>query len=106
MQQSFIAAQTSAFNSRISGYIDEGTNYLKLKQINEDLVAQNKALMIELYGKDYSGPAKLTKVNDSVKGEQVYTFVDADVVFNSINRSDNYFTINRGSQQGIAPEMG
>ncbi|MDV3748322.1 rod shape-determining protein MreC [Elizabethkingia anophelis] len=106
MQQSFIAAKTSAFNSRISGYIDEGTNYLKLKQINEDLVAQNKALMIELYGKDYSGPAKLTKVNDSVKGEQVYTFVDADVVFNSINRSDNYFTINRGSQQGIAPEMG
>lgn len=67
MQQSFIAAQTSAFNSGISGYIDEGTNYLKLKQINEDLVAQNKALMIELYGKDYSGPAKLTKVNDSVK---------------------------------------
>ncbi|WP_337050651.1 rod shape-determining protein MreC [Elizabethkingia meningoseptica] len=106
MQQSFIAAQTSAFNSRISGYIDEGTNYLKLKQINEDLVAQNKALMVELYGKDHSGPPKYTQVNDSVKGEQVYSFVDADVVFNSINRSDNYFTINRGSKQGIGPEMG
>ena len=61
MQQSFIAAQTSAFNSRISGYIDEGTNYLKLKQINEDLVAQNKALMIELYGKDYSGMQNLQR---------------------------------------------
>lgn len=106
MQQSFIAAQTSAFNSRISGYIDEGTNYLKLKQINEDLVAQNKALMVELYGKDHSGVPKYTQVNDSVKGEQVYSFVDADVVFNSINRSDNYLTINRGSKQGIGPEMG
>ncbi|NAW51533.1 rod shape-determining protein MreC [Elizabethkingia argentiflava] len=106
MQQSFIAAQTSAFNSRISGYIDEGTNYLKLKQINEDLVAQNKALMIELYGKNSTDPPKYTKVNDSIKGEQVYSFVDADVIFNSINRNDNYFTINRGSKHGISPEMG
>jgi rod shape-determining protein MreC len=38
-------------NSWVSGYIDEGVSYLKLKQINEDLVAQNKALMVELYGK-------------------------------------------------------
>jgi rod shape-determining protein MreC len=39
-------------NSWVSGYIDEGVSYLKLKQINEDLVAQNKALMVELYGKE------------------------------------------------------
>src|SRR5690606_22907416 len=52
MQQSWFAAQTAAFNSWVSGYIDEGTSYLKLKQINEDLVAQNKVLMEELYGKE------------------------------------------------------
>ena len=52
MQQSFIAAQTTAFNAWVSGYIDEGTSYLKLKQINEELVAQNKTLMQELYGKE------------------------------------------------------
>jgi rod shape-determining protein MreC len=51
MQQSWIAGQSAAFNSWVSGYIDEGVSYLKLKQINEDLVAQNKALMVELYGK-------------------------------------------------------
>ena len=52
MQQSFIAAQTTAFNAWVSGYIDEGTSFcLKLKQINEELVAQNKTLMQELYGK-------------------------------------------------------
>jgi len=51
MQKSWLAGQTAAFNSRVSGYIDEGVSYLKLKKINEDLVAQNKALMIELYGK-------------------------------------------------------
>jgi hypothetical protein len=51
MQKSWIAGQTAAFNSWVSGYIDEGVSYLKLKQINEDLVAQNKALMMQLYGK-------------------------------------------------------
>jgi rod shape-determining protein MreC len=51
MQRSWIAGQSAAFNSWVSGYIDEGVSYLKLKQINEDLVAQNKALMVELYGK-------------------------------------------------------
>jgi rod shape-determining protein MreC len=43
MQQSFLAAQTTVFNAWVSGYIDQGTSYLELKQINEDLVAQNKA---------------------------------------------------------------
>jgi rod shape-determining protein MreC len=42
MQQSWVSAQTAALNSWVSGYIDEGTSYLKLKQINQDLVAQNK----------------------------------------------------------------
>ena len=54
MQQSFIAAQTTAFNAWVSGYIDEGTSYLKLKQINEELVAQNKTLM-----QDYTVKKKL-----------------------------------------------
>ena len=45
MQQSWISGQTAAFNSWVSGYIDEGASYLKLKQINEQLVAQNKVLM-------------------------------------------------------------
>ena len=46
MQQSFLAAQTTAFNAWVSGYIDQGTSYLRLKQINEDLVAQNKDVLV------------------------------------------------------------
>lgn len=53
MQQSYLAAKTAAFNSWMSGYIDEGASYLKLKQTNEDLVKQNKQLLLELYGKEW-----------------------------------------------------
>ncbi|KFC24456.1 rod shape-determining protein MreC [Chryseobacterium sp. FH1] len=106
MQQSFIAARTAAFNSWVSGYIDEGTSYLKLKQINEDLVTQNKALMLELYGKDKVEKPNFRRVYDTIGGGQIYTFVDGEVVFNSINRKDNYYTINRGRLQGVSSNMG
>ncbi|KQR95368.1 rod shape-determining protein MreC [Chryseobacterium sp. Leaf180] len=106
MQQSWLAGQTAAFNSWVSGYIDEGVSYLKLKQINEDLVAQNKALMTELYGKKGLKNPVFRKVHDTLGGGQIYTFVDGDIVFNSINRRDNYFTINRGKRDGVLPQMG
>lgn len=106
MQRSFIAAQVSVFNSWVSGYIDEGTSYLKLKQVNEDLVAQNKALMEQLYGVDSMAIAKVSMIKDTVGEGQSYTIIDAEIVQNTINRNNNYFTINRGKRHGIKPQMG
>lgn len=106
MQQSWIAGQSAAMNSWVSGYIDEGVSYLKLKQINEDLVAQNKALMTQLYGKEGGKNPVFRKVHDTLGGGQIYTFVDGEIVFNSINRRNNYFTINRGRRDGVLPQMG
>lgn len=106
MQQSWIAAQTAAFNSWASGYIDEGASYLKLKQVNEQLVAQNKILMEQVYGKGAAKNPAFRKVHDTLGGGQIYTFVDGEIVFNSINRKDNYFTVNRGKRDGVYPKMG
>lgn len=106
IQQSWVAGQTAAFNSWVSGYIDEGASYLKLKQINEQLVAQNKSLMEQVYGKNATGSPEFRKVHDTIGGGQIYTFVDGEIVFNSINRKDNYFTINRGKRDGVYSKMG
>ncbi|UJF30905.1 rod shape-determining protein MreC [Kaistella sp. 97-N-M2] len=106
MQQSWVAGQTAAFNSWVSGYIDEGASYLKLKQINDQLVSQNKDLMEQVYGKNSTTLPQFRKVHDTIGGGQIYTFVDGEIVFNSINRKDNYFTINRGKRDGVLPKMG
>ena len=106
MQQSWVAGQSAALNSWVSGYIDEGASYLKLKQTNDQLVAQNKSLMEQLYGKENTGNPQFRKVHDTIGGGQIYTFVDGELVFNSINRKDNYFTINRGKRDGVLPKMG
>lgn len=106
LQRSWLAAQAATFNSWVSGYIDEGTSYLKLKQVNEDLMAQNKYLMQELYGNQKNATPVFRRVHDTIGGGQVYTFVDGDVVFNSINQKDNFLTINRGKRDGLQPNMG
>lgn len=106
LQRSWLAAQAATLNSWVSGYIDEGTSYLKLKQVNEDLVAQNKYLMQELYGNQKNATPVFRRVHDTIGGGQVYTFVDGDVVFNSINQKDNFLTINRGKRDGLQPNMG
>ena len=106
MQKSWMAAQVTAFNSFVSGYIDEGASYLQLKQTNQKLVEQNKALMKQVYGKDASHIPMFRKVHDTIGGGQIYTFVDGEIVYNTINRKDNYFTINRGKRDGVLPKMG
>lgn len=106
MQKSWLAAQVAAFNSSVSGVVDEGTSYLQLKQINQKLVAQNKELMKQVYGKDAAKIPMFRKVHDTIGGGQIFTFVSGEIVYNSINRKDNYFTINRGKQDGVYPKMG
>lgn len=105
MQQSWLASHVAALNSYVSGYIDEGASYLKLKQINEQLVEQNKILMQQAYGKMPVKPS-FRRVHDTIGGGQIFTFVDGDVVFNSIIRKNNYFTINRGKNHGVYGKMG
>lgn len=103
MQRSFLAGEVAIVNSWISESIDEGASYLKLKNINNQLVLQNKFLMEQLYGKGVMNIPNIQTVNDS---DKMYTMEDANVMNNSIIRKDNYFTINRGTNQGISSQMG
>lgn len=106
LQKTFLARQTTAISSWIAEYVDEGVSYLKLKEVNNDLTKQNRMLLQQLYGKDFSSRAVLRKVVDTSGAGQTYTFIDGEIVNNSINRRDNYFTINRGRNHGIEPKMG
>ncbi len=105
LQRSWIAAQFTAVNSWVNGYINQGTSYLRLKEDNQKLINQNKQLMLALYGKSLSGAPQFRKVYDTLGGGQIFTIVSADVMYNSINKKNNYFTINKGIRDGISPGM-
>jgi rod shape-determining protein MreC len=77
--------------------------YLSLKEVNDSLAHENAALRNQLKSSFYVDSAKTGKVTDSIYRQQ-YTYLAAKVINN--NRRNNYITINRGSKEGIAKNMG
>jgi len=86
------------------------TSYFSLRDINEDLQRQNSDLELEIYRlkdviRDYQEQIYAdTMAIDSALTR--YNFLIAHVINNSINRSHNYITIEKGRLDGVEPEMG
>jgi rod shape-determining protein MreC len=79
-------------------------SYLSLRDVNKSIAAENAALknsIEKLVRKESSG---FTSVTDSVFG-QVYTHTSAEVIDNTVNRQKNFFTINKGTLQGVSVDM-
>lgn len=86
------------------------TSYFSLRDINEDLQRRNSDLELEIYRlkdviRGYCEKAYAdTMTTDSALTR--YNFLIAHVINNSINRSHNYITIQKGRLDGVEPEMG
>jgi len=86
------------------------TGYFHLRSINDDLQTRLAALELE----NLELRRRLLRADekafaDSVKPDSAlmpYSFVIGRVINNSIIRPNNFITIDRGSLDGVAPEMG
>lgn len=87
----------------------EGVNYIKeyihLKDDNAALAEENSRLRNSLKNAMYETDTLKNLVSDSASHQQ-YSYITAKVINNSVNRRNNYITLNKGSLQGIKPEMG
>jgi len=83
---------------------NEVTGYFRLKSVNEELALENAALRTLLRSSKHVVPTDKVVVTDSV-ARQRYTYLPAKVINNSIDRRNNYLTIDRGILQGVEPEM-
>ena len=96
--------------SSASGYVN---SYLNLRDINRDLLERNGHLEMELLElqdqlemlqadhlpfEGFTSPDSLAVFP--------YDFISAGVVNNSVTHLSNYITINKGANDGIAPDMG
>jgi rod shape-determining protein MreC len=92
---------TGALYTQVNGVKD----YLSLKEVSDSLARENARLRGQLKTAFYTDTVAKHKVEDTVFKQQ-YTYIEAKVINNSINRSNNYLTIDRGSRQGVAKGMG
>lgn len=79
-------------------------SYLSLREVNEQLAAENIALRNKISQIVKKENSDFFSVNDSVNKQQ-YVHTSAEVIENSINRQKNYFSINKGINQGIKADM-
>jgi rod shape-determining protein MreC len=85
--------------------VNEIKSYLSLGSTNDSLAAENALLRNQLTSSFKSDSIKQVIVRDSTLKQQ-YTYTLAKVINNSINRKNNYLTINRGTNHGIVKGMG
>jgi rod shape-determining protein MreC len=84
--------------------ISNTRSYLNLHEINERLASENVALKNSISRIVRSENQLFISVEDSIH-KQHYTHTSAEVIENSVNRQKNFFTINKGANQGIKVDM-
>ncbi|WP_068474834.1 rod shape-determining protein MreC [Saccharicrinis aurantiacus] len=96
-------------SSKISGDLFETTSnieqYLALKTINEELANENAYLRSQMIKSFKQSKDYFTLLGDSSTTTQ-YKYRAASVVNNSTKHTFNYITINKGTDDGIKPDMG
>jgi len=85
--------------------VSEVKGYLTLGSVNDSLARENARLRNLLKSSFYLDTLQKKSVVDSVYKQQ-YSYIVAKVINNSVNHRNNYITINKGSKDGIAKDMG
>lgn len=80
------------------------TEYFSLKKANEILAAENAELKKHHPGSYFKFDVQVFNINDTVYRQQ-YTYRAARVVNKSVNKRNNFLTLNRGSLHGVEKDM-
>lgn len=86
-------------------YSSRFSRYWKLSSVNDSLARENARLRMKLPNSQFSNLVKSTTVRDT-QLQQQYRYIEALVVNNSINRPNNFITINRGAMHGVQANSG
>ena len=110
-QGSIYLSTANSATARLVASRDKVTSYLNLAEVNDRLAAQNAALQERIT--ELEALAALHHLDSLAKVEAVtrvhragYTITPARVIDKSINRTDNYITLDRGTLDGVSPDMG
>jgi rod shape-determining protein MreC len=85
--------------------ISKFESYLTLNDVNANLARENANLRNQLKSSFYIDSAAKRKIKDTLYKQQ-YEYIEARVINNSVNRANNYITINKGSKAGITKGLG
>lgn len=84
--------------------ISNTRSYFRLQEINQQLASENIRLRNAIEQMTREDGMLFFSVSDSDRHQQ-YRYTAARVIDNSVNRQKNFFTINKGTNQGLSVDM-
>lgn len=107
-QGSVMISSANVVTGKVSEWSSSVEQFFSLRQINEQLTERNIMLEAELQAMREQALADST---DSVRNRDLpllsqYRLIPAKVISNQVNRPDNLLTIDRGTADGVKPDMG
>ncbi|MBQ4525806.1 MAG: rod shape-determining protein MreC [Bacteroidaceae bacterium] len=99
----WVAGHIYTASANVSSFFKLHTINTQLTQRNIELQAENKALRETL--QTLMPDSTLDALSHSLD-KLGYTAYPCQVINNSLNRPDNYITLNKGAADGVKPEMG
>lgn len=100
----------SSVSGAIYGVGHNITSFFSLREVNDDLNRRNAVLEAEVANlREQISSMKLLSFTDTMPTPDSvahFGFIVANVINNSVHHPHNYITIDKGSLDGIRPEMG
>jgi rod shape-determining protein MreC len=91
--------------AKLFGWKSNITEYIELQRVNNELSAENEKLRNKERSTFVNVNDHFVMINDTLR-ERKYRYKTAQVINSSINKQLNYLTLNKGSGEGIRPQMG
>jgi rod shape-determining protein MreC len=109
-QQSVFFTSANGLSGKVYTLSGGITAYFHLRSTNEELLDRNimlerKVAVLEQALKEAHVDSGRIRSLEQVNA-QAYKVLNATVIKNSLNRADNYLTLDKGEDDGIRPEMG
>lgn len=95
----------NAFTGWVYSIKAEVIGFLQLRPQNRKLAEENALLRQQLQALRMGEVKGIPAGWDSTRATE-YTYIPAEVVNGTVHRQSNYMTINKGSAQGVRPNMG
>ncbi len=103
-QRSAIVSSTNLVSGNIINTWGNITQYFNLKDKNDELALQNAKLLNQMPNSYMANSNSTFIKNDTIYNQQ-FSYTDAKVISNSINKQKNFLILNKGSNFGIQKEM-
>lgn len=103
-QKSKFLNSSNYFSASLYNSVSSVLQYFELARVNQQLAEENATLRSRLH---YLSSEEIeTRETITMEEESVFRFTPAKIINNSVNKQQNYLTLNKGSKHGIKPDQG